>query len=405
MRKPSNSQVAITGAAFLAYFAMSGMLAPIGLIAPVLAEQLQLPLTEVTASFSWLTVGILVGSGLALLVLTAFPLRWLMLAVYALAAAAIGSLWLADSPALIWPAIGIVGVCFGVGLAGAALSISRLYRAESRASMLVVTDACFSVAGTIIAWCAVQLIAGGAHWSATYQIVAGVCLTVAIIAALVRFPHRAVDDDAPDGMPSLSLLEDVRGWPIALWLCIISLFLYTLGQYAMLWWLPSFLTEYYGVVPELAGSLVGRFWTGMLIAQLFVAWWVYRIGVANLVLIGSLTTALASLPLWHTGNMTVLPWLALLWGFANLGLLKMVLSFGTQTVRDPSPAVVSALLFGATSGTALSPWLTSNLVELWGMLSVLQFSSFCYFSLVILLFAARRLIRSDEAITTDGSAA
>ncbi|MCR9276870.1 MAG: MFS transporter [Pseudomonadaceae bacterium] len=403
MVKPSGSQVAVTGAAFLAYFAMSGMLAPIGLISPVLAEQLQLPLTEVTASFSWLTVGILVGSGLALVVLTAFPLRWLMLAVYVLAAAAIGSLWLADSTALIWPALGVVGVSFGVGLAGAALSISRLYRAESRASMLVVTDACFSIAGTIIAWCAVQLIAGGAHWSATYQIVAAVCLAIAIIAVLVRFPHRSVDEEPSDTLPELSLLEDVRSWPMALWLCIISLFLYTLGQYAMLWWLPSFLTEFYTVAPELAGSVVGRFWTGMLIAQLFVAWWVYRVGVANLVLIGSITTALASLPLWHTGNMSVLPWLALLWGFANLGLLKMVLSFGTQTVREPSPAVVSALLFGATSGTALSPWLTSNIVEMTGMLSVLQFSSFCYFSLILLLFSARRLMRTDDTLTSEGS--
>lgn len=405
MVRPSGSQVAVTGAAFLAYFAMSGMLAPIGLISPVLAEQLELPLTEVTANFSWLTVGILVGSGLALLVLTAFPLRWLMLVVYALAAAAIGSLWLADSATLIWPALGIVGVSFGIGLAGAALSISRLYRAESRASMLVVTDACFSVAGSIIAWCAVQLIAAGAHWSATYQIVAGVCLTVAMIAAWVRFPHRAVDDETADRSPTLSLLNDVRGWPMALWLCIISLFLYTLGQYAMLWWLPSFLTEYYSVAPESAGSLVGQFWIGMLIAQIFVAWWVYRIGVANLVLIGSMTTALASLPLWHTGNMSVLPWLALFWGFANLGLLKMVLSFGTQTVREPSPAVVSALLFGATSGTALSPWLTSHLVEMWGMLSVLQFSSFCYFSLVLLLLAVRRLVRNRATVSIEGSAA
>ncbi|MEM7221226.1 MAG: MFS transporter [Pseudomonadota bacterium] len=383
MPDPRAVRVGGTGAAFLAYFAMSGMLAPIGLITPVLAESLDLTLTATTANFSWLTLGILAGSALALVVLTLWPLRRLLGGMYALAAIALFSLRAIDAPALIWPALGVVGTCFGIGLAGAALTISRLYAAESRASMLVVTDACFSIAGTVIAACAVRFIAAGAHWSSTYLIVAGVCCAIAIIAALVRLPETAVDE--PDTPPSVS-----GAWPLGLWLCIVGLFLYTLGQYAMLWWLPNYLTNDYGVAPELAGSVVGRFWTGMLCAQLFVAWWVYRVGVRNLVTIGSLTTVLASLPLWLVRDVDLLPWLALLWGFANLGLLKTVLTLGTLTLHAPTPAAVSALLFGATGGTAASPWLTSRIVELGSELSALQFSSACYALLALLLLVARR---------------
>ena len=67
-------------------------------------------------------------------------------------------------------------------------------------------------------------------------------------------------------------------WPLPVWLCIVALFLYTLGQYSLLWWLPSYLEAELAVPRDSAGTVVSRFWTGMLCGQLFVAWWVLRIG-------------------------------------------------------------------------------------------------------------------------------
>ena len=60
-----------------------------------------------------------------------------------------------------------------------------------------------------------------------------------------------------------------------------------------------------------------------------------------------------SLPLWIVDNLRWLPWLSLLWGVANLGLLKIVIAFATLSVPRPSPRLVAALLFGATTGTAV----------------------------------------------------
>ena len=61
-----DNRARITLACFLAYFVMSGMLSPIGIVLPPLAEHLALPVEMVAPLFSWLTVGILVGSALAL---------------------------------------------------------------------------------------------------------------------------------------------------------------------------------------------------------------------------------------------------------------------------------------------------------------------------------------------------
>ena len=60
-----NNRHRITLAAFLAYFLMSGMLAPIGIISAPMAAALEIPVTAATASFSWLTIGILIGAIIA----------------------------------------------------------------------------------------------------------------------------------------------------------------------------------------------------------------------------------------------------------------------------------------------------------------------------------------------------
>jgi TsgA-like MFS transporter len=101
--------------------------------------------------------------------------------------------------------------------------------------------------------------------------------------------------------------------------------------------------------------------------------------------------------LWVVGDLSVLPVLSFVWGFANLGLLKIVLSFATQLVRIPTPRLVSTLLLGATLGTAVSPWVTSNIVVATDNLFILQFGSVCYATLTLLLFmAVRQYARSGH---------
>ncbi|MEM9316925.1 MAG: MFS transporter, partial [Pseudomonadota bacterium] len=137
-----------------------------------------------------------------------------------------------------------------------------------------------------------------------------------------------------------------------------------------------------------AGTVVSRFWTGMFLAQLFAAWMVLRIGVHRLMLTGALGGLLGTIPLLFAAELHVLLWLALLWGFANLGLLKMVIAFATLTMSEPPPKLVPTLLFGATSGTAISPLLTSWVVEGFGYGAVLRFGTLCYCVLFVLLCIA-----------------
>jgi len=380
-----NNKHRITLVSFLAYFVMSGMLAPIGIISGPMSESFNLPLTEITAGFSWLTFGIFAGAVSALFLFSWIQLKQLMLILYTVITACIVALFFQTETTFIWPLLGLIGLCAGTGLAGAALIISRTYDDDQRASMLVITDGWFSLAGIVCSWIAIYLVSRQFHWSGSYQFIALIAFTMLLLLFLSSLPNTKVEAGNE---------QSSEPWPLGVWLCVGALFLFTLGQNSILWWLPTYAEQFLNAPRDQAGSLVSQFWSGMFAAQLFVAWWVLKIGVQKLVIIAALTTAAGSVLMWSDPNIDRLVILALLWGFANLGLLKLTLSLATQMLKVPSARLVSGLLLGASLGTAVSPWLTSQIVELTSSRFILQFGTGCYAGLLILVFWSARLHRT-----------
>ncbi len=390
------NKIRLTLISFLAYFIMSGMLSPIGIILGPMADHFEQPITVISAQFSWLTMGILVGSVLALSIFYWVRLKTLLLALYGFITLSLVSLSLAGDLQQVALALGLVGVCCGIGLAGAATIISSSYEAEQRASALVMTDGSFSIADVVVSTAALFLLARDFDWFGAYLVVAVIAAVVLLLLLMSNF--RPIDAVTASPIESA---DAVSGrWPPGVWLCIVALFLYTLGQYSLLWWLPNYLETSLSVPRARAGEVVGQFWSGMFVAQLFVAWWVLKMSVQRLVIIGSLTTMLCSVPLWLYGDIDGLIILAFIWGVANLGLLKIIISFATLMVRVPTPRLISGLLLGATLGTAVSPWVTSQIVERSSSYFVLQFGSGCDLALVIVLLLASRGYAASQASCT-----
>ena len=278
-----NNKNRITLVSFLAYFVMSGMLTPMGIISGAMSEHFGQPVTEITARFSWLTVGVLVGAVIALFIFDLFRLRKLLMALYGIILASLISLLFPDNLFYVGAAMGLVGVCCAIGLAGAALVISRTYDTERRASMLVITDGSFSVAGFVCSWIAIFLIGQEFHWSGVYQFIALIAAVIIFLSLGSTFPTTEVEKRDS---------THKEKWPLAVWLCIVGLFLYTLGQWSFLLWLPTYAETELGAPREQAGQLAGQFWAGMFVAQIFVAWWVLKVGVPRLVMIAGVILGL-----------------------------------------------------------------------------------------------------------------
>lgn len=385
-----NNKKRITLASFLAYFIMSGMLSPIGIISGPMAEHFGRPITEITAGFSWLTLGILIGAIIALVVFDWFQLKRIMVLLYCLISISLLSLTLHDNLSLALIAVGLVGICCGIGLAGAAVTISRTYDAERRASMLVITDSSFSVAGIICSMVATMLVARELHWASVYQFVAFVAMVVIALAVMSTFPATTTSDD-----DSATRHEPSARWPIIVWLCVFSLFLYTLGQYSILLWIPNYAETVLDVSREQSGQIVSHYWMGMFTAQLFVSWWVLKVGVRRIVVLAASACTLFSAPMWMLTDINVLLIMAAVWGFSNLALLKVVLSFTTQMVAVPTARLVAGILLGATMGTAVSPWVTSQVVVIFNNYFVLIFGTGCFAVMTGLLVVATRRYRPD----------
>jgi TsgA-like MFS transporter len=169
----------------------------------------------------------------------------------------------------------------------------------------------------------------------------------------------------------------------------------------MVFWLPNYASLQLGAPANVAGSIVGKFWLGMFLGQVFVAWWVLRIGLRRLVVIAAVTTALGSIPLWGITAPTLLPIFALLWGVGNLSMMKSLLSFATTLVCAPDGRLVSGLLLGATLGTAISPAVSSLIVEWSQIRVVLICSTACHVAMLLLVVSSRRL-QQTSTTTADG---
>ena len=390
-----NNRQRITLIAFLAYFVLSGMLAPIGIVSRPMAEFYGRPVAEITSQFSWLTGGNFIGAVLALFVFDWVDLRRMLVAIYGVLAVGLLSLAHFDSLAYGRVVLGVAGLCGGIGLAGAALTIARTYEAERRASLLVITDGCFSVAGFACGSLASYFVARKLGWTSTYQCIGGLA---AVIVAL------SLASDLPATKHKGAIRRVAVSWSMPVWLCVSALFLYSLGQYSMVFWLPNYASLQLGASADVAGSIIGKFWLGMFLGQVFVAWWVLRIGLRRLVAVAAVTTALGSIPLWGILDPTLLPTLALLWGIGNLSMLKSLLSFATTMVPVPDARLVSGLLLGATLGTAISPAVSSLIAERTQIRVVLICSTACHVAMLLLVLFSRRLQQRVAVAADDGDA-
>lgn len=356
------NRIKLTLACFLAYFALSGTLAPIGILAKPAAQMLQVSVADMVRSLGMFSSGTLMGSIAALFILGRVPLKQLTLCLYGLSACCVVALLtLADNLKMLSGSLMVLGLCLGVGLAQAALIISRLYQAERRASMLVATDASFSLAGFSVASLSVALLTAGFPWNWTYLIILLAIVCVVGIAVTSRYP------DESDAVASAPVDPHSSGWPLPVWMLTGLLFFYTFGQTTSLTWLPLVAETQLGLATEAARGLVGNYWLGMFIGQLLTVWLVVYVGVSRMLVAGALGGFVVSASLvWIDVPAGAHGQIAVLWGICNFGLLKCVISKATNYFDRVPAVLVSSMLLSASFGTALSPWISSWIVEIAG---------------------------------------
>jgi predicted MFS family arabinose efflux permease len=357
------NRVALTLASFLAYFALSGMLAPIGILVQPSAAALGVSAGEMVRTLGFFSTGTLAGSLAAVVLLPSVKLRTLTLSVYGVACCVLLCLLLMPTDLrAIAAMLCVLGACLGIGLAQAALVISRIYSETYRPSMLVATDGSFSLAGFVTASATVFLLNQGAPWASIYGLILAVVLVIFVTAFWLEFPENVRSEDSEDAGLS------VRAWPRTIWFLAAALFCYTFGQSSFLIWLPSFAQTSIGLSAAEGGHLVGQYWLGMFIGQILTVVIVVRLGAVKMSFIGALGCFMAAALLFTYPLSLVSPsMLALIWGVCNFGLLKCLISQATLAFNETPAGLIPSLLLAASLGTACSPLASSWMVEALGV--------------------------------------
>ncbi len=374
----------LTTIPFFCYFIMSALLTPIGILSPVMADHFALPIVSITETFGWLTVGNFFGALAAILLLGRVNLRTLFISVYGMMGAALLAFSVSDSLTVLSAVLLTVGFGSGIGLAAAALLISSRFSAAKKTSVLILTDGCFSIAGFVMSW----LTAYALHLEFGWQIPLQFVGLVAILNAILALFSSMESIEFPATNPKWTLRGSYS--PPAI-LFGAALFFYTLGQHSVLLWLPTYASKTLGMTNLDAGGLVGQFWAGMFLSQIFSSWWVLRIGTERLIGVAIYTALLGSITLWLTPRADYLGLVAGAWGFLNFSLLKAVLSRATEIYPQLSHKLIPALLLSATLGTSLSPFVTSMIVESFDVKASLIAGSIFHAVLLVCVASANSL--------------
>jgi len=378
------NRVALTLASFLAYFALSGMLAPIGILVQPSAAALGVSAGEMVRTLGFFSTGTLAGSLAAVVLLPSVKLRTLTLSVYGVACCVLLSLLLMPTDLrAIAAMLCVLGACLGIGLAQAALVISRIYSETYRPSMLVATDGSFSLAGFVTASATVFLLTQGAPWASIYGLILAVVLVIFVAAFWLEFPENVRSEDSEDAGLS------VRAWPRTIWFLAAALFCYTFGQSSFLIWLPSFAQTSIGLSAAEGGHLVGQYWLGMFIGQILTVVIVVRLGAVKMSFIGALGCFMAAALLFTYPVSLVSPsMLALIWGVCNFGLLKCLISQATLAFNETPAGLIPSLLLAASLGTACSPLVSSWMVEALGVAAGMMTGLVSLAAVLLLVVAA-----------------
>jgi len=383
--------VRLTLISFLAYAVMSGMLAQIGILISPISEHFGKETTVISNQFSWLTVGILVGSVISLFIFDYVRIKTLNLLVFSAIILAIAGFYAVDLYQVNSILLGIIGAGCGIALPAAAIVISRVYTPERRATMLVITDASFSLSGTFCTALVVLYLAKGFHWSSGYSTVAVLALITLVLSLFSTFPEVPHEERQ-------EIRQELASWPKGIYFCMLALLIYLTGQNFILIWLPSYAQQAISMTATDAGNLISNFWAGMLAGQLVAAAILIKANTRTITLLAAILAAFSTIPLWLLNNPGYMPYLAFCWGFVTLGLLKLILSLATEMVKVPSPRLVSVLLMAATTGTAISPSLSSVLVAATTPDVALKVGTGCFFMVILLVVFAYRTatLKSQE---------
>lgn len=384
----------ITLTSFMAYFIMSSVITPLGIVTKPISEHYGISITSATADFGYLTFGLMFGTVISFFIFDLLRIRTIIVSFSLSICVSLAGMYFVDLYSLFPVWLFIIGIACGVNMTAAIIVISAVYESNLRASMLLLTDSFYSIAGVISSFLAGKFIVNNLHWASAYFLAFVVALIIASIALTSNYPHTARSEKKE------TVEYSNARWPLGFFLIGGAILIYLVGFVSIYSWIPNYTQAEFGIDAEMSSALVSRFFTGLFIGQLIMFWLVLNFSPTKVMLISSVLATLLTTMLWNAGTVSVLNISMFALGLITGGMFKLIISFGTTLVKSASPRMISYLVLNSAIGTAIAPAVSSYIVEQFGMNTVLQFVSLCY-CIMILLISTAYMLQTRTVVATN----
>jgi TsgA-like MFS transporter len=365
----SMNKVALTLLAFMTYMVMAGLMTQIGVLISPMSDYLGISITASASMFSLLTGGTFAGTFVAMLLYSRFPIQRILQCNY-LTFLVLLILLVSLDIRLQWVVsvyLFMLGLCCGVGLAGGAVLIAKLYNEQKRASAFLATDCSFSLGGYVFPSLAIVLLAANQLWMVSYATVGVLAILILVACFFLSFPENS--EVAETGLVATTKPTNI--WTPRVFIIALALCCYLTTQTTFLTWAPNYLQQVLGVDATQAASAVGNYWGPSIFGLLTVTLLVMKVPTRPLLLSVMLIAIILSTLLYTTQDPDVFLSITLALGFMTSCIFKLAISVGSQQVHSAPPILVTFLLCAATIGSTAAPALSALVVSIFGVSSAM----------------------------------
>ncbi|MFT5709691.1 MAG: fucose permease [Halioglobus sp.] len=365
--------VRIVLTSFIAYAVMASIMTPLGIISQPISDLFNVLITETTSKFSYITSGILAGSVAAFFIFDWFKVKTVIIVNCIVIAIAITLLYLINDYTWLPICFVAIGISSSVNLTASAIVITRVFSEGKRASMLLLTDCFYSLGAMGSSYAAAYLIAQKYHWVSAYLLVLFLVIVIVVIASLSSY----TEEEAAHSLETLRPCVTEK-WPLSVYFCSASIFLYLLGMVSLYSWMPNYAQSVLHITQEKSGQLLSYYFAGMFVGQIGLFFLVLKFPIGRLILITSGCAAIINSSLWNISNVDTLTITLFLLGVFAGGLLKTFITYGTLAMANSPTRLVSFLMLSMGLGTAVAPAISASIVAQTSAIGALMLSSFCY---------------------------
>jgi TsgA-like MFS transporter len=397
----SMNKVALTLLAFMTYMVMAGLMTQIGVLISPMSDYLGISITASASMFSLLTGGTFAGTFVAMLLYSRFPIQRILQCNY-LTFLVLLILLVSLDIRLQWVVsvyLFMLGLCCGVGLAGGAVLIAKLYNEQKRASAFLATDCSFSLGGYVFPSLAIVLLAANQLWMVSYATVGVLAILILVACFFLSFPENS--ELAETGLVATAKPTNI--WTPRVFIIALALCCYLTTQTTFLTWAPNYLRQVLGLDATQAASAIGNYWGPSIFGLLTVTLLVIKVPTRPLLLTVMLIAIILSTLLYTTQDPEVFLNITLALGFMTSCIFKLAISVGSQQVHSAPPILVTFLLCAATIGSTAAPALSALVVSIFGVSSAMLMTVIGFVlvaMLVVICLLMEKRAKSIQVINT-----